>query len=77
MPNSEDYESFDFWRSDHLRRRFGTTNMSLHRWEKKFHFPKPIVIAGRKYWKREEVLAYERQCSELQARKPGRSKAAG
>ena len=39
--------------------------MGLHRWlrDEKVGFPRPIVIAGYRYWRKADVLAWEESCA--------------
>jgi predicted DNA-binding transcriptional regulator AlpA len=36
----------------------GVTAMSLHRWMRDKHFPRPVKYSGRNYWSRRAVLAF-------------------
>jgi predicted DNA-binding transcriptional regulator AlpA len=43
-----------------LAETLGVTTMTIHRWERnpKLNFPKPSVINSRKFWQRDEILAW-------------------
>jgi MerR HTH family regulatory protein len=47
--------------SRHVCERFGVTPRTLHRWDRdpELGFPKPIVINGRKYWRRRDIEDFE------------------
>ena len=74
MTSREEYESYDWWRAEHVRQRFGISQMALHRWlkDERVNFPRPIVISGRRYWKRTDILAWEQRCSTNETARPGR-----
>jgi predicted DNA-binding transcriptional regulator AlpA len=41
--------------------RYGITSMSLHRWliNEDLNFPRPLMIGRFRYWRLEELLAWE------------------
>lgn len=42
--------------------RYQISEMTLHRWQKdeKLHFPKPMIVRRRKFFKEAELSAWER-----------------
>jgi predicted DNA-binding transcriptional regulator AlpA len=49
--------------SRQVRERFNVTDMTLWRWLRnaKLEFPKPTIINSRRYWRIEELEAWERK----------------
>ena len=49
-------------RTVQVARRFNVVSRTIERWEQdpELNFPKPLVVNGRKYWRREEVEHWER-----------------
>jgi predicted DNA-binding transcriptional regulator AlpA len=45
-----------------VRKRYGVSAMSIHRWlqDQKLNFPKPIYIGRYRYWKIDALAAWER-----------------
>jgi predicted DNA-binding transcriptional regulator AlpA len=44
-----------------VRKRYGVSSMSIHRWlqDQKLNFPRPIYIGRYRYWKVDELSAWE------------------
>ena len=49
-----------------VRERYGVSDQTIWRWlhDKNSGFPKPIRIQGRRYWRLEQLLAFEAARSE-------------
>lgn len=61
MSNTDDV----FLSARQVRNRFGgISDMALHRWlhDDRIGFPKPIVIGTRRFWKLEDLQAFEKRC---------------
>jgi predicted DNA-binding transcriptional regulator AlpA len=49
-----------------VRERYGVSDQTIWRWlhDPKSGFPKPVRIQGRRYWRLEQLLAFEAARSE-------------
>ena len=54
--------SIQYLPSRQVRERYGVTDMSLWRWLRnpKLGFPQPTIINSRRYWRVEDLEAWER-----------------
>ncbi|QBK30781.1 helix-turn-helix transcriptional regulator [Roseitalea porphyridii] len=45
-----------------VRKRYGVSDMTIHRWlrDERMGFPRPIKIRGRCYFRESELVAFER-----------------
>lgn len=52
----------EFVPASYLRRLFGVTDMTLHRWEKGNNdFPKPTRFNRLRYWRKADIDAWEKR----------------
>jgi predicted DNA-binding transcriptional regulator AlpA len=57
------------WPDAKVRRRYGVSEMTIWRWDRKpeLGFPKPVWINGRKYRRVNELLAWEQSAARKHA----------
>jgi len=70
MPTVAQSSPDDLLPAAHVLKRFGVSDMTLHRWltNPKLNFPQPIRINARRYWRVAELQAFEsRQSSKQEA----------
>ncbi len=48
-------EKSPLYKAHDIRRIFGVTDMTIHRWIKDGKLPKPIKMGRIRYWKKEDV----------------------
>jgi hypothetical protein len=60
--NNQTDETSPRWKTGDLCKYFQNGQRTINRWTNSpaLNFPQPIVINGRKYWDRQEVIAWAR-----------------
>ena len=53
-----------------LRSRFPVSDMTIWRWMRAGHFPEPIRIGGRNYWRESQILQWLQAHTPTEASEP-------